>query len=277
MSVVNLLGNVLTANYPYRYLVESEMMNEAIERGSKFTGVVGRVLPLRTVEALGAETITEAHGDVSTTFICRANGQYEIDKHDDIGSINRNEPDGAEHLTQNGNPVTDHEGDRRVVGDPETTTLDVPNCTRFLRHTDRLTDPPEGFTGTLLLTAPPRKAMSVSALRMLWVRSLLIYFTISAIPIAIIGGLTRFGTGSDGTRKTEGFFTAWIVGGIFLGPVITYNSFKTWVTGARQALVLTTLLGAEIMIPILFLVPPIAGWVYVGMQLREWGDCVYFG
>ncbi|MCJ1385527.1 hypothetical protein MMC17_008650 [Xylographa soralifera] len=276
MSVVNLLGNVLTANYPYRYLVSSDIMDEAVKRHCRFTGVVGRVLPLRTVEALEAGTAIEPYIDVPTTFICRGD-YYETDNNDETSSVERNEAEDADHITENDNRNPDFEIVRHAIERAETTTLQVPNCTRFVRHTDHLLDLPTGTTGTLSSAAPAQKSMSVSALRMLWARSLLIYFTISAIPIVIIGGLTRFGIGSDGTRQTEGFFTAWIISGILLGPIITYNSLKSWTAGARHALVETTLLGAEILIPILFLVPPIAGWVLVGMQLRKWGDCVYFG
>lgn len=44
MSFINLLGNLVTPNYDSLYLVHTEMMDEAIKRGGRFTDVVG-VLP----------------------------------------------------------------------------------------------------------------------------------------------------------------------------------------------------------------------------------------
>ncbi|MCJ1281000.1 hypothetical protein MMC26_000318 [Xylographa opegraphella] len=94
MSVVNLLGNVLTANYPYRYLVSSDMMEEAISRGSRFTGVVGRVLPLRAVEAVEAGTASEVLVDFPKTFVCRGNSYYDIDNNDETTSAEPTGPEG---------------------------------------------------------------------------------------------------------------------------------------------------------------------------------------
>ncbi|MCJ1438001.1 hypothetical protein MMC27_007388 [Xylographa pallens] len=72
-------------------------MDEAIRRGSRFTGTVGRVLPLRTVEALEAGTAKEALVDFPATFVCRGNDYYEIDN--------------------NGNdyPATDPETDHHII------------------------------------------------------------------------------------------------------------------------------------------------------------------
>lgn len=44
MSVVNLCGNLLTSDYPKIYMVHSETMDEAIEVGGAFDGVLGRVI-----------------------------------------------------------------------------------------------------------------------------------------------------------------------------------------------------------------------------------------
>ncbi|OQD85319.1 hypothetical protein PENANT_c010G00613 [Penicillium antarcticum] len=41
MSIVNLLGNIATHSYPSIYLVHTELMDEASQRGGTFTGAVG--------------------------------------------------------------------------------------------------------------------------------------------------------------------------------------------------------------------------------------------
>jgi len=62
MSLVNLIANISTPNYPSLYLVRSEIMEEAEARGAKFDGVVGKIivpedrgqshdLPITTVSA----------------------------------------------------------------------------------------------------------------------------------------------------------------------------------------------------------------------------------
>ncbi len=49
MSIVNLLSNVVTPDYPTMYLVESDIMEEAKKRGDcNFEGVVGKLLKERT-------------------------------------------------------------------------------------------------------------------------------------------------------------------------------------------------------------------------------------
>ena len=62
MSLVNLIANVTTPDYPYLYLVRSEVMEEAESRGGRFDGVIGKIvmpedrgqshdLPITTVSA----------------------------------------------------------------------------------------------------------------------------------------------------------------------------------------------------------------------------------
>lgn len=43
MSLVNLMANLLTPDYPCMYLVHTDTMEEVAERGAKFDGVVGKV------------------------------------------------------------------------------------------------------------------------------------------------------------------------------------------------------------------------------------------
>jgi hypothetical protein len=45
MSLINLLGNILTPDYHALYLVASDVMDEAMRRGARFDGVVGRLAP----------------------------------------------------------------------------------------------------------------------------------------------------------------------------------------------------------------------------------------
>lgn len=45
MSLVNLIGSLVTPDYPALYLVASDVMDEAIRRGACFDGVVGRLVP----------------------------------------------------------------------------------------------------------------------------------------------------------------------------------------------------------------------------------------
>lgn len=51
MSFVNLLGNLVAVESPKIYLVDSPIMQEAIERGGKFTGVVGKLRPAEAPES----------------------------------------------------------------------------------------------------------------------------------------------------------------------------------------------------------------------------------
>jgi hypothetical protein len=44
MSFVNLLGNMLVPDYNALYLIGSDVMDEAIRRGARFDGVVGRLV-----------------------------------------------------------------------------------------------------------------------------------------------------------------------------------------------------------------------------------------
>ncbi|KAH8648352.1 hypothetical protein BGZ60DRAFT_437678 [Tricladium varicosporioides] len=50
MSTINLLGNLLTPDFPTLYLVRSPVMNEAESRGAQFDGVIGKVRPIPQAE-----------------------------------------------------------------------------------------------------------------------------------------------------------------------------------------------------------------------------------
>ncbi|MCJ1377032.1 hypothetical protein MMC17_000122 [Xylographa soralifera] len=55
MSFVNLVGILFNPSYPALYLVGSEVMDEAIRRGSMFDGVVGRLVS-ESIEIVGIDT-----------------------------------------------------------------------------------------------------------------------------------------------------------------------------------------------------------------------------
>ncbi|KAJ5732523.1 hypothetical protein N7493_004004 [Penicillium malachiteum] len=57
MSVMNLVGNLVTPNYPSAYLVHTEIMDEAIKRGGHFNTIVGKLesdaLPVKEFYVFG--------------------------------------------------------------------------------------------------------------------------------------------------------------------------------------------------------------------------------
>ena len=51
MSILNLIGNLMTPDYPMLYLVASEVMEEAKLRGGQFPCVVGKIMSDHTVSS----------------------------------------------------------------------------------------------------------------------------------------------------------------------------------------------------------------------------------
>ena len=44
MSLINLIANITTPDYPYLYLIRSEVMEEAVSRGARFDGIIGKTV-----------------------------------------------------------------------------------------------------------------------------------------------------------------------------------------------------------------------------------------
>jgi len=63
MSILNLLAQIATPDYPMLYMVQSPEMEEARQRGGIFDGVVGALLPTQSLQDLYLARVDQALGD----------------------------------------------------------------------------------------------------------------------------------------------------------------------------------------------------------------------
>ncbi|MCJ1302248.1 hypothetical protein MMC08_005051 [Hypocenomyce scalaris] len=187
MSILNLIGNMLTPDYPTLFLVRSEIMAEAEKRkGSRFEGVVGRLLEIPTnssPELLDGSAFDDVENRVSGTFEARKddNGDTKSVWHkregQAIAESNANEANVTSAAVERRKPIEL----RTKVADedlpPEYFGFLVPACPRFERFDDiqiaeyfEQAESPVGSSYILFFAT----------------------ITINAVIIGIVGGLSHF-------------------------------------------------------------------------------------
>ncbi|EAQ87254.1 predicted protein [Chaetomium globosum CBS 148.51] len=247
MSVVNLMAQIATADYPNVYMVANEEMEEARKRGGVFDGVVGRL-----ESAAGADDAEEL--------------VYDVKPRDPPG------PDGAVQTLL-----------ARVSGSDVHPPLIA--CTKA--HGDFLSEAPErdiivpAYSPVELYSSPSPKPWFVLAQK--WrVGDFILPLLLSGLSLVVIGALTKFDSGRS-TTDQRGWILSWVVVGIAGGwhvdsLTLCFNMFAKVGLGGPSLLrvtVVLTLLGGGLFILLagLFCVPAIGGFVVVAGMLRETGIC----
>jgi hypothetical protein len=268
MSMVNLLGALLTPDYPTLYLVRSDVMDEAEKKyGAKFDGVVGKIVATTESDAgIGLE-YPNAKED-----LCKVTGSFEIQA--DEGDMQRTRL----HL----DTVSNKQGSEAVYSQlavNQGETLDVcigvasadisgrylsvlvPACPRFQRTDDA-------------------NAASFFEKEMIGPSYLLFLavLVVNAVSIAIVGGLSHFRKGESTTAQRVWTMT-WLVFGSVTGfnvamvPSLDVPGEKEKGT-SEEALSSrsTTMIGFIAC----FCAPAVGGFVVVGQMLYAYGNCIRF-
>lgn len=328
MSLVNLVANTLTPTYSALYMVHSEVMEEAIQRGSIFDGVVGSLVPealdvnnaqcncfpvtgsCRQVVKKGLALLPLYLRFEDGLLIRQENRQYppkcseiELVSSEDKTSLTflyPFRPQARRRLQVS--PIPDHAGgfkdfshdgewpmrlappalNTRLQADAEgMTSIMIPACPNFRRQSHRkFSIIPANCTqydkDSHRLATHDRPANL--ATNMTTVAS----WIVGAVSIAIYGGLSGFQKGRS-TVAERTITMIWLSFGIAMGPSFpdstkmlihyaddhwgkaspSYHRFMYMLSSAVVYMVLPIYGGASI-----------AGFVIVGIMIKQWGNCV---
>ncbi|KAJ7056286.1 hypothetical protein C8F01DRAFT_1087151 [Mycena amicta] len=229
MSIINLLGSLLTPSYPTMYLVRSEVMDEIDRRFGRdgrpyFDGTVG------VLEQVKHEDEPEVKVDVDV----------------EENKIGLEQEEGGRDL-------------ERVLACEEFRRLDPSDANSAKRRELR------ARAGAPI---PPPQFLMLGAIAI-------------GIPLAIIGGLTKFFPGDSSTHAQRVWLMTWLGFG-FLG-VITI-SLREDMAHVREALrraspippvasVILHMFPLSVMLG--YSAPAIGGMVVVAQMMKSYGDCVH--
>ena len=275
MSTLNLIGNMLTPDYPTLFLVRSEIMAEAEKRkGSRFEGLVGRLVEIPTnssPELLDGSAFDDVENHVSGTFEVRKddNGDTKTLWHKREGQHAIAEPNANE---ANFTSATAERWKlielRTKVSDedlpPEYFGVLVPACPRFQRSDDiqvaRHFEDAESPVG-------PSYVLFFATI------------TINAVIIGIVGGLSHFRRGESTTAQRV-WTMMWLVFGFLLGFYIAVLPSMDVPNDRSKAANLKDIrerLGATTVIASAFAAPAVGGFVVVAQMLEAYGSCTTIG
>ncbi|KAI9768637.1 MAG: hypothetical protein M1839_003997 [Geoglossum umbratile] len=272
MSIINLAGQLVTPDYPAMYLVWSEVMGEAIERGAKISAVAGTLLEDMDSSAISATPSAQYEEPLLGTF-------HKFPK--DSG-------DGGDTFS------LEISSDRQTPGDKETKpakdilaftsrkhnapVMYIPSCQRFAR-TD---DPKTNVINPDEEEDPTRKRLLTSICGSL---------AVGAASLIIIAIFSHFHPGSS-TKSQRIWTMMWLAFGTFFQlvlQILLVISSKLKSESKRQKPQEVT--AGEVSISgkrivfyfvisfltlFIYAVPAIGGLVVVGQMIQNYGTCTRF-
>lgn len=291
MSIINLIGNLLTPNYPALYLVDSSVMAEARKRdGCHIEGVVGKLK-----EAPGSDLNSEDDKKVwiQSLSFDQANSGDPLSVHfqSGLGSASNGFPAQETSLlvmehkgeielsNQVREPVQAEEQERTHLVLQETTqilapdldgthyVLHIPACPQFSRiPAPKKPKPQYTIKKTTVSQFEVRVSSNYPAPGG---RTTFFGIFLSLIPIAIVGALSHFQPGSS-TAAERAWTMAWLSASIIGGALISWTHSPTdhnTIENHIQGNALFAYL-------VVFTAPAIGGLVTVGKMIREYGSCI---
>jgi len=262
MSFVNLLGNMLVPDYHSLYLIGSDVMDEAIRRGARFDGVVGRL-----VQDTGASTATV---EVISTATENEKGE----------SVTFSYHDETEHkifpatVIDYSTPSLPMKKRRKLVTDLiETAYRDlspsifIPSCSKFLRHRQYTYPNHANCTQMTVEGSFTFSRTNYSPWRNL------ISFINAIVVLAIIGGITQF-KARNSTNAQLNWMLRWYIYGAFysgfgIEDFIAFQRRPEPDMGPPN-----NWWGLLVALPLLcFGAPALGGFVIVVQMLYQYGTC----
>ena len=242
MSVINLLGTMLTPDYPCVYLVRSEIMDEASRRkGAKFEGMVAT---LRSEQRNPGDYVEFTLDENDRTFI---RSPRELISQRGIYDAN----DVLQTQIYSLSAMLSQDL-RRNDFTTRAQRLEARKEEEKVRQSFIVARGP-GFTDDL----PEYSSEYIS----LDTGTLIAGSIIGLVPTAIIGGLSHFDAGHS-TIAQRVWTMTWLAFGWYMGIAIPY---------------LRDLRGKMVATMVLFGAPAIGGFVVVGQMLRSYGSCIEIG
>lgn len=274
MSTLNLIGNILTPDYPTLYLVRSQMMDEAEKReGARFEGAVGRLVEIPTnasPELVDGATSKDVEHHVFGTFSVRkdenGNTVTLLQKGETSATA---KPDGnpGKGPSATVNPREPMTLQTKVSDDdlpPKYLSILVPACPRFQRLDD------------LHVAAYFKdKDRPVGPSFLLFGATL----AINTIVIAIVGGLSHFHKG-DSTTAQRVWTMMWLVFGFFMGFYIAVIPSLDEPRDTNRAAKMSDIHERAVptaLVALVTMAPAVGGFVVVAQMLRAYGVCTTIG
>jgi hypothetical protein len=293
VSVVNLLANILTPDYPALYMVRSEVMKEAEGRGGKFDGTIGEINVADGQQDGGKMMYNLCLDmDVSEASLTANPAGITEDKKLDSSM----DPKTVEEIRVDSHPKAAKRFERItssvlkgygafLVRENEKTPLTISTSVRFNDPGDLVHDPAIESEGVLVVPAAGRLVRQKTApprlVRVFWYCAVLAGIFAVIVPWAVIGGFTGFKKGHS-TKAQRSWTTSWLVLGQFCGftLVTIVSQLKSdiarreggkpkYEVGGKYSDVLYVVVGA-----LTYGVACIGGLVVVAQMILEFGSCV---
>lgn len=234
MTLLNLVGMLLTPEYAALYMVSNDVMDEARRRGYVFDGVVGRVVEASEEASDSAKRMRRLENNSGSHLSLKVEGT----KEDQIITLSRSHPDPRKNHSDT---IYFEDADSRAnQGHPHKVKINVP-----MHAAAKMDGKPQPWN-----PIPP-----------------LAVFAATLTPLIIVGALSKFYSGQS-TSAQRGWVMAWLVASMACGPLtfITSVMYKWAPRGFRVGLIAGVLLA-------LFVVPAIGGFVVVGEMIESFGNC----
>ncbi|KAF2466959.1 uncharacterized protein BDR25DRAFT_71735 [Lindgomyces ingoldianus] len=245
MSILNLIGQIASSEYPTLYMVHTDIMDEAKKRGGIFDGVVGSLTPVEGPQALRNLKIKSAGPwTVSTHHVER--GYREQMRIILRSSESDQEPQEIQMEASRTNPLG---------------YIYIGASRPFARRTKKFY---------------PRAVGEPSSVRKRWASSsyllnLVAPVVFGCISLLIVGVISRFQKGKHSTSIQRGFTMSWLIIGMLFGAVTrAMHFFLSPKNDTFEAVCLW------MFFPIvwgIFLVPALGGIVVVCQMIVSYGSC----
>lgn len=254
MSAINFLGNLLTPNYPALYLVQSDVLLEALERErTVINGQIGKLVPDTINYRLVVDAAETRANPARRTATGSASGEPGIE------------------LLQS---LVPYDEEVRLAHEPfERSDFAAISKILIRRETDN-SHLPRGLS-YLVRRLFPTLGMDVNI--HWW--SYLIFFalslTVGCSSLLIVGLKSRFHKGQS-THAQRIWTMTWLAVGIAIGAFAAFYSAILEFRDRRQLEGLSDMdkLVLMLLVVVIFAAPAVGGFVVVGQMLKSYGDCV---
>lgn len=191
MSILNLVAQIVSDDYPMLYMIQSAEMDEAIERGGTFLGAVTK---LGGLDNGGRATLINTN-----------NGPWHVRQARRNGVILENQDSASpQHLRQ----IQIVKRGGQTMGKAY-----VPNCSKFRRRRQK----EESVIYSSQWWKPDHELYR-RTLQDKWFLGTFVWpLGLSFISFALLGGLSQFHKGTKSTSVERGFTLSWLVSGMLFG------------------------------------------------------------
>ncbi|PMD19655.1 hypothetical protein NA56DRAFT_690277 [Hyaloscypha hepaticicola] len=272
MSVLNLVAQLVSDDYPMLYMIHTPEMDEAIGRGGIFQGAVAKLEPW----AGGIDN------DTGMVLMDSNSGPWKVEESGfTVATFQNQDVTSSRHLQR----IEVY--NRRIYahGDGD---VYIPCCTKFQR---------QGQSDNSTINSRTWRPDHQLRRRILEDKFYLLNFfwplCLSLLPFVLLGVLSHFHQGANSTNMERGFTMSWLVAGMlfgflfpylveiwqFLGTGVVVHELPLSRTLWRTTLgsigwILVNLMALNFSLVLLvFCVPAIGGFVMVGKMILEYGSC----